>query len=456
MFAVLAVMARGPRLARVTRMRTTHRLAPLLAGTALAACTGPEGLPVATSFEVTLTLSDIDQPDYPRFPESTSFFLRLDGASDRDVIAIFANEDGGADGVFTRTDAGLSLRDAVKLPVPLSFYDDGDPFTSGPRFEEDPTFTFDSLDLVLEDRDGDGDADAVTGTGSGDLSYVDPAHPQYPEQIPAETITSGFTAELGGEVDVTPPALTIAGDATSRHVLDGLEIVASEPLRPDSTARAWYGDTPIELAPSPADASHVHSFRSSEVLPFGAELRIEIDPPPRDLADLAATTDPLIARTIPDPGLFPGDGFEGDPVAMVGDAEVVTSVGPVPAISGARSLLVDRDDTLTMRIPLAGGERYLRFRTRLLMEEEGACTTYGLRMASPAGGGVTRIGTSTSEASQEYIEHERWRLVTSVYEVDTAIPPGAAGELVFHIYPTLRDDPFCYAAAFLIDDLRAE
>jgi hypothetical protein len=77
-------------------------------------------------------------------------------------------------------------------------------------------------------------------------------------------------------------------------------------------------------------------------------------------------------------------------------------------------------------------------------------------MASPAGGGVTRIGTSTSEASQEYIEHERWRLVTSVYEVDTAIPPGAAGELVFHIYPTLRDDPFCYAAAFLIDDLRAE
>jgi hypothetical protein len=437
-------------------MRTTHRLVPLLAGTALTACAAspPEGLAVATSFEVTATLSDIDQPDgYFDFPESLDFVLRLDGAPGRTVSAIFVNEDGGAEGVFARTAAALSLREEVELPIPLRFYDDGDPSTAYP-FTDGPGILFDSLVLVLEDGDGDGNADTLTGTGSGSLYYVLRGRGGRPDQ----TLTSAFTAELRGVPDVTPPALSITGDATGLHVLDGLQIVASEPLRPDSTARAWYGDTPIELAPFPPDASFVQSFRSDDVLPFGAELRIEIDPAPRDLADLAPTTGPLIAQTLPDPGLFAGDGFESDPVAMTGDAEIVTSVGPVPAIVGARSLLVDRWDELTMRIPLAGGERYLRFQARVLFEEEGACTTSGLRMASPGGGGIAEISVRVDgdAPSPEYIEHERWRLVGPVIEVDTALRPGAAGELIFHIYPTPGRDPSCYPAAFLIDDLRAE
>jgi hypothetical protein len=52
------------------------------------------------------------------------------------------------------------------------------------------------------------------------------------------------------------------------------------------------------------------------VLPFDAELRIEIDPVPRDLAGLAAESIPTTVRTMRDPGLFAEDGFSDVDMAL--------------------------------------------------------------------------------------------------------------------------------------------
>jgi hypothetical protein len=433
-------------LARVERMRTLHRLVPLLSGTVLAACSPsdnppgspPEELAVATSFEVTATLSFLDEPRYDvTFPEGVSFVLRLDGALGQPVTALLANYQGTADGVLVRTDAGLSLREPTDLPYEFGDYD---PFGA-------PGITWDALLLVLEDRDGDGNADVVTGTGSGILHYA----------LGDIGVESAFMAEIYGDRDVTPPTLDIAGNSDGLHVLEGLRVVASEPLQPGSTARLWLGDTPIELVAFPASGKYVRSFSSSAVLPFDADLRVEIEPVPQDLAGLAAESGELTARTMAGPALFAEDGFEADPVALVGQADVVAGVGTLPAIAGARSLLVEPGDALTMRIPLTGGETQLRFRARMLIEGTSyGCPTHEMRVGAQGIAGLTRINVGLGEDPLETTGDAYWMTAGPIGEVQVPIPAGAAGEVLFDIYDTPPVAPPCPAVAYLIDDLRAE
>lgn len=433
-------------LARVERMRTLRCLVPLLSGTVLAACTPsdnppdppPRELAVATSFEVAATLSFLDEPRYDvTLPESVNIVLRLDGAPGQPVTALLANYKGTVDGVLVRTDAGLSLSEPADLPYEFG---DPDPFSA-------PGIFWDTLQLVLEDQDGDGNADVVTGTGSGVLHYV----------LGDVEYESAFMATLYGDHDVTPPTLRIVGNSEGLHVLEGLRVVASEPLQPGSTARAWLGDTPIELAAFPASGKYVRSFSSSAVLPFDADLRVEIDPVPQDLAGLVAESGELTARTMAGPALFAEDGFEGDPLALVGQADVVTGVGTLPAIAGARSLLVEPGDALTMRIPLTGGETQLRFRARMLIEGTSyGCATHEMRVGAQGITGLTRIDVGLRDVPVETTGDASWMTAGPIGEVEVPIPAGAAGEVVFDIYDTPPFAPTCPAVAYLIDDLRAE
>jgi hypothetical protein len=447
-------------------MRTIDLVVPLLTAATLAACTTPDTAPetipapppealpdaspdappgppsehlaVATSLEVTATLSFTREAPYGiSLPDSERFLLRLDGEAGQSVTALWANDEGAADGVFVRTDAGASMRELVVLPV---VFGDHDEFGSG------PSITFDSMLLALQDSDGDGNADTVTGSGSGSLYYI----------LGDVPYTSEFTAEIRGDRDATPPALSVAGNDTSLHVLDGLRVVASEPLRPGSTARAWHGDAPIDLTAFPGGGKYVRSFTSSAVLPFDAELRIEIDPVPQDLGGLAAATGQLTARTMPSPGVFAEDGFEGDPLPAIGGAAVVTGVGTLPAIAGARSLLVEPEDGLIMHIPLTGGETHLRFRARMLFEESGGCPTHRMRVGSPGVGGGQSVSIGLGYGPVEDTGDTSWGAAGPIGALEVAIPAGASGDLVFEIYATPPVQPPCPGVAFLIDDLRAE
>jgi hypothetical protein len=424
-------------------MHDHSRILLFLAGAGLAACGGVSEQPaVSNTFEVTATLSFADDPpqflpDPGNYPDIEDYVLRLDDALDGTVDAIWSSYDGKVTSVFDRGDEGLQLREPLRIDLDLGDYSD-----IGRSHIE-----YASIRLTLEDRDGDGNADRVTGRGRGVLRYNLGDVPQEDE----------FTVRITGTPDVTPPELHVVGDDTSLHVLDGLRITASEPLLPGSTARAWYGDDFIDLTP-PAGAEYVTAFTSKDVLPFGVELRIEIDPVPQDLVGLAAVDVPTTAKTMPDPGLFAADGFEADPVAMLGSADVVTGVGTLPAITGARSLLIEPGETLTMRIPVPVGATHLRLRARSLADRNsGGCDGSGIRVGA-AGVGILaeRFVTSGGDGPDEGIADSDWVSASPVYDMELALPSGVSGELVFDVFGLPLVQPPCGQNALLIDDLRAE
>jgi hypothetical protein len=201
----------------------------------------------------------------------------------------------------------------------------------------------------------------------------------------------------------------------------------------------------------------VRSFVSSAVLPFDASLRIEIDPEPRDLAGLVVESVPTTAQTMPDPGLLAEDGFESDPVARLGGGTVVTGVGTLPAITGARSLLIRPGGALTMRIPLAVGDTHLRFRGRPLFREPGrsGCSSHGMRAGAP-GGSVWPIYPPGGYEPEEVTGDEFWGAAGPIEDVELILPPGLSGDLAFDVYALPLWAPPCPETALLIDDLRAE
>jgi hypothetical protein len=429
-------------------MRTRHFFTSFSIGAALTACTPrtepepePEPPALAGSFEVTATLAY--PPGTPTYgvPTSERLVLRLDDAPSGSVTAVWGASDGSASGTFERTDTGISLRAPVQLGVVTT---EPDTWEASVRFE--------ALALSLSDRDEDGEVDGVEGTGSGTFSHV-LGDVQFDYQ---------FTATLGGTPDDTPPELVIQGNPDALDVLDRLRIVASEPLHPDTKAVIRYGDTRVVMEQSPGDGTHVRSFTTGVLLPFGAELGIEFDPAPADLAGLVSENAPTTARTMAGPGIFAEDGFEGDLAAVLGGAQVVTGVGTLPAIAGTRSLLVEPEDTLTMRLPLIAGETHLRFQVRVLFDENGSagCSRLAFRAGFPGldpASDTYDIYIPRAEGPEEATGDARWVRASPVVGVELALPAGAAGEVIFDAYqkPAMPGLP-CPNQAFLIDDLRTE
>jgi hypothetical protein len=245
-------------------------------------------------------------------------------------------------------------------------------------------------------------------------------------------------------------------------VLDRLRILASEPLHPDTKAVVRFGDTRVVMDPFPGDGTHVLSFTTGVLLPFGTELAIELDPAPQDLAGLASENPPTTARTMAGPGIFAEDGFEGDLAAVTSGAQVVLGVGTLTPIAGTRSLLIEPQDTLTMRVPLTAGETHLRFQVRVLFDESGyaGCSRLGLRAGFPGldpASDIHELHVPPSEGPGEPTGDARWLTAGPVVSVELALPAGAAGEVIFDSYqkPTMPGLP-CPNQAFLVDDLRTE
>jgi hypothetical protein len=427
-------------------MRTSHFLTSLSIGAALTACSSspdpdPQPPALASSFEVTATLAFPAGTDPDGLPDSERLVLHLADAPSGSVTAVWGASIGSDSGSFERTDTGLSLRGSVALQVEAM-----EPFTF------DATVSFESVDLVLLDGDEDGEVDAVEGTGSGTFSHV---VGDVQQDLP-------FTVTFSGTPDTTPPEIAIDGNPDSLNVLDRFRIVASEPLHPDTKAVLWYRDSRIVLEPFPGDGTYVRSFATGAILPFGTELRVEFEPAARDMAGLSSENPPMLVQTMAGPGVFAEDGFEGELAAVSGGAEVVTGVGTLPAIAGTRSLLVEPGDTLTMRVPLIGGETHLRFQVRMLSDGSGygGCSQLGVRAGFPgldAASDVREISVLSPDGPDENTGDEVWIAAGPIFDVELALPAGVAGEVIFDVFPEARlPGPPCSTAAMLIDDLRAE
>jgi hypothetical protein len=424
-------------------MRTTHHTAILLGtAAALAACDPPPEPPptVSASFDVTATLSSTDDPlGGVTIPYSMQFSVSLQDDSDKTVDVIWSSERGLDQVTFDRVDAELVQVEALDFLVGLSTEDT----------DSEARIVLESLRLALVDGDGDGNADTFTGSGTGSLYYV----------VGDVIDEYEFTVEVRGDPDVTPPELQVVNDGAV-HVLDGLWIRASEPLQHGTVVRAFHGDTAIPLAPVPSiEEGYVWFFGTDAMLPFGADLRLEVEPAPRDLAGNVATSLPELTRTMPGPDTpFVEDGFEGDALAVVGGASVVTGVGTLPALSGARSLLLVPGDTLTTSIPLTEGDTHLRLRGRLLFESEATsgCPGFALRAGATGNNGRQSLLPLWSYEPVEATGDATWGVATPVIDLEMPLPANASGELVLDVYDLAAVLTRCPAVAMLIDDLRVE
>lgn len=139
----------------------------------------PEPLPLASSFWVESTLSFEYGGPGSELPESDSFVLRLDGAADANVAAIFTSGEDSTSSTFTRAGSSISLRDSVELPIIAR------PGTTDARL------IMESIELTVLDRNGDGSADALEGSGSGTYSFL----------VGETEFSESFTAEMSGELE---------------------------------------------------------------------------------------------------------------------------------------------------------------------------------------------------------------------------------------------------------------
>jgi hypothetical protein len=448
--ATLAAGPCGPRLAMARRMHMT-RLASLSFVAALSACTSDpqpqpplEPITAVGSFEVIATLTFPADTGVDGLPRSEGLVLRLDQASDGSILSVWGGSGGSNHNTLQRTDATrLALPYAVDIGV-------------APRvdFSIEESLVLESAELTLIDGDGDGVPDAVQGSGTCSYSYFIPDV--------EERVSCAFT--LQGNPDITPPELVITSDAANHDVLALLSIGASEPLDPATKAVLRYGDTRIEMAAFPEDAPYVQYFSTAEILPFATELRIELDPPPQDLGGLAVQNLPLAVNTMPDPGIFGEDGFEGEVAAVLDGAEIVTGVGEIAAIAGTRALLVESGDRAVLRVPLTGGETHVRFQYRMLAEstEYSGCSSLTVRAGFP---GLPPYQNASShrlsrpEVFDQPTSHEVWGAAGPIVEQEITVLDGTTGEVILRFF----DDPSfgtygpqCPPTALLIDELRAE
>jgi hypothetical protein len=392
-------------------------------------------LPLASSFEVEATLSFPDDGEFPGSPDPQRLLLRLDDAADGSVVAVLAEGRFATSAAFARKGERLSLRESVQLSI-----------TPAGNGYSDARLTFDALDLVPVDNDGDGAADAVEGTGSGDFSQL----MGDVEQLAA------FTVQISGGLDEYAPYLSSGTEKI--HVLDGLRVVANEPLQAIRTAEGVADGKAIPLEMLPAGAPYVTEFRSASILPFAAEVGVLFEDELRDLAGHEIEFGLERMETIADPGLFTEDGFEGALLAVSSGVEVVTGIGSLPALSGAQSVLVGESyGHLTMRVPLQEGDTHLRFEARVLHEagEVPGCAQRRLRLGFPALDEIEEHLPVWNLGADQETGDERWVSAGPLATMEFALPEGAGSEVIFNIKPEHSNDR-CPAAALLIDDLRAE
>lgn len=407
---------------------------------------GPGVLPLAASFEMVAAFELESSFPLPGLGlDEHRFILRLDdvdatgtaaiaGAAGQAVSVPFARQ---SDGVRTLSSA-LSLAVDLLQGTSCALYD----------------LVYEQMQLTPVDDDGDGRVDRVQGTASGTLEL--------------DTFSGTglrFTATLEGALDRTPPHLLVLGSEQEHNVLTPIRIEASEPLPANTRLSLLFPDSndqPIELAGG--DPLATTSFTSpSFTLPFGASLIVARELPVRDLAGNESPDElPRTVQTMADPGLFAEDGFESPLRAdLRGPAEVVASVGNLPALTGLQSLRMEPGSRLTVVIPRGPNDTRYALQARTLHHDL-ADTDLFVKIAVGVPGTEIRAESTVAFDIPPSAEtgDDVWPYAGELREIDGVLPDTAGDTLVLSIQISgpqsacLDGSPS--ELGLLIDDLRLE
>lgn len=295
------------------------------------------------------------------------------------------------------------------------------------------SIAFTTLSLSALDLDGDGKGDLLSGGGQG-----------YAEVFSGDIVDRyELNFELSGTPDRTAPRVKLELNTDGSIVAH-----ASEPLAQGAVVRL-VGTSTVELPASSAPKTPI-TFVSSANLPFSGEWKLEVAA--KDLAGLSAVGMGTLS-TLPDPGVFAADGFEGPLAAKLdGGAKVVSGVGDIPAISGSKSLFVPRVSQATLHLARTGD--HLRLKARAL-------STYAetqVLFAITAGviGGTQRVSPMpVSGIAMSATGDTDYAYASDPLLIDLTL--NEPGDDVLVTITPHGDCPFCPEyAALLIDDLRIE
>lgn len=313
--------------------------------------------------------------------------------------------------------------------------------------------------LYAWDDDGDGIADALEGSGTASARYQRGGGDDV--LYPVDLVVTLWTSLP----DQTLP--TLIGQA-SAHPLDTVTIRASEPLALSTELALSDGNgADFPLTPASTNAAALGTFASTHVLPFQTTLTVTGHG--ADLAGLRLdlTSNPRTTPTLDDPGVFLQDGFETPPLALLqNNAEVVSAVGDLPALSGGQSLFVELKSstfdgpfsTSTLHLRRAPGSNSLHLAARILMSTS---TPVGVFRAADVGviGGTKRayIGLKTPEHVVATGDAS-WPYAGDVQEVSVDLADEGPDVVVRIANPWCLSHPaLCpRKVALLIDDVRIE
>jgi hypothetical protein len=316
-----------------------------------------------------------------------------------------------------------------------------------------PQATATTLSLTAFDTDGDGVADQLAGGGSGSSGPI-PVDEAF--GVPVSSPFT-FALDLSGTSDVTRPQLFLSD--VLLQPLGRLAVWASEPLAPSSHL-FLQGTVPVDLQPldPPATGAFTSVYSENVTLPFSG--RWTLAGHAEDLSGLSV--DPLPAdeiTTYADPGVFAADGFEGDGLPRIGSSgggRVVTGIGSVPALNGARSLLVEPGPSVSLHLTRPPGASSVRMSARFLRHDaapppEGLAVWIGV-IGKPAELGHLGPGAGAAIATGD----KSWEYAGPVQDLSTPIHESGT-DLVLSLQPSPCFASTCvYGTAVVIDDLRVE
>ena len=336
-------------------------------------------------------------------------------------------------GQFTLRDRTYELVDPLAVPDPSCEAD----------------FEITQLSLNASDGNGDGVADLIGGNGVGTGSIVEG------DTIPRFT----FSFDLSGTPDVTRPTLISPGVI---HPIDGVRLAASEALAPTSQL-SLQGTSSVTLENAYVGSVPLGTLSSHLVLPFAGNWAVVGHA--EDLIGLPLETG-LALTSLPDPGIFVEDGFEGAALAAVltGGAQVVSSVGSLPALRGSKSLQVVAGESATLHLARPPGATTVRFVARTLRGSGGfpICPEHDSGTDPPAVtlgviGGVIRSRPVAQQIGDSVV------ITGATFDYagplqDVSIPIEEVGsDIVLRIAPPTNPNfTFCFPHGVLVDDLRVQ
>jgi len=301
------------------------------------------------------------------------------------------------------------------------------------------------LTLQAWDENGDGIADSIGGRGKASGIFI--------VGDAGRTVELSFT--LQGVPDATKPSLLAPKNI---HSLDGVRLRTTEPVALTSSVTLTDTGTGASHPLSAYNASDgaFGTFSSALILPFGSSWKLSATG--GDLASLPfdiAALPPIAVQA--DPGLFAQDGFESTPtLSLTGVAELVTSVGTLPAINGSQSLLVPQGSSATLHLARPTGASSVRFTAQRLMGMSGPGGG-GSDVEAGVIGGSERVGpTEALSTTPVTSTNDSVWMYAGPTQVLTLPLTESGADVVIRFAPPACQG-FCPPArALLIDDLRVE